>query len=251
MRRKIIAGNWKMHKTVREAEELVGSVLSGLPDTPYEVVVCPPFTALYRVSQLLKGSRLKLGAQNMHYELQGAFTGEISAPMLKELDVVYVIIGHSERRHIFGESNDVIAKKLKRAVETGLKPILCVGEKLEEREGGLTEEVIGRQLNSALEGLSREDLGDLVIAYEPVWAIGTGRNATPQQAQEVHAFIRHRLSELYGDEFADSRTILYGGSVKPHNILELTKERDVDGALVGGASLSAESFLEIVEKAHK
>ena len=187
----------------------------------------------------------------MHYEIQGAFTGEISAPMLKELGVEYIILGHSERRHIFGESNEVIAKKLRRAVETGLKPILCVGEKLEERERGLTEKVIERQLVSALEGLSREDLNDLVVAYEPVWAIGTGKNATPEQAQEVHAFIRHRLSELYGDKFADSRTILYGGSVKPHNICELTKERDVDGALVGGASLSAESFLGIIEKAYK
>jgi len=251
LRKKIIAGNWKMHKTVREAEELVGSILKGLPETHYEVVVCPPFTALYRISQLLEGSRLKLGAQNMHYEIQGAFTGEISAPMLKELGVEYIILGHSERRHIFGESDEMISKKLRRAVETGLKPILCVGEKLEERERGLTEKVIERQLVSALEGLSREDLDDLVVAYEPVWAIGTGKNATPEQAQEVHAFIRSKLSELLGEEFADSRTILYGGSVKPHNIYELTKEEDVDGALVGGASLSAESFLGIIEKAHK
>ncbi len=238
-----------MHKTLSEAEELVLAIKEHLPRTEYEVVVCPPFTALERVKKVLEGTPIRLGAQNMYFEEKGAFTGEISPVMLKDIGVEYVIIGHSERRHIFGETDEMISKKVLKALEHNLIPILCVGEKLDEREDGKTEVVVERQLMSAVGNLDPADIRKVVIAYEPVWAIGTGRNATPQQAQEVHKFIRTKLAEKFGEEIASSVTILYGGSVKPHNVYELTKEEDVDGALVGGASLSAESFIGIIKNA--
>ena len=247
MRKKIIAGNWKMHKTVREAEELVGSILKGLPETHYEVVVCPPFTALYRISQLLEGSRLKLGAQNMHYEIQGAFTGEISAGMLKDLGCRFVILGHSERRHIFGETDELIGKKISAALEAGLRPIFCIGELLAEREAGKTHEVVTRQLKAGLSSLEAEQMPSVVIAYEPVWAIGTGKAATAQQAEEVHIFIREWFSQNYSEDIAQNLIILYGGSVKPENIDSLMAQKDINGVLVGGASLDKDSFLRIID----
>ena len=244
-RRLILAGNWKMHKTVREAKEFVSMLINEMKDfKEFEIVVAPPFTALSEVGEILKGSNIKLAAQNMFYEEKGAFTGEISPLMLKELGVEYVIIGHSERRHIFGESDELIRKKVKSALEHGLTPILCVGEKLEEREKGLTFNVVERQIKEALYGLSAEEVEKIVIAYEPVWAIGTGKVARPYQAQEVHSYIRKLLSEMFGEEVAKKVRILYGGSIKPENFLPIIAQPDVDGGLVGGASLK-ESFVEL------
>ncbi len=246
MRRLLIAGNWKMNKTVPEAIELVRGLkerLKGLEDR--DVLICPPFTALYPVSKELEGSQILLGGQNMFYEEKGAFTGEISPLMLKDVGCSFVILGHSERRHIFGEDDKLINKKVISAVKHGLIPILCVGEKIEEREEGRTEEVIEKQVREGLKGLSSED--EFVIAYEPVWAIGTGKTATPEMAQEVHSFIREILKELFGEEKAGRVRILYGGSVKPENAKGLLEMPDIDGALVGGASLKAESFSAIVQ----
>ena len=244
-RRLILAGNWKMHKTVREAKEFVSMLINEMKDfKEFEIIVAPPFTALSEVGEILKGSNIKLAAQNMFYEEKGAFTGEISPLMLKELGVEYVIIGHSERRHIFGESDDLIRKKVKSALEHDLTPILCVGEKLEEREKGLTFNVVERQIKEALYGLSAEEVKKIVIAYEPVWAIGTGRVARPYQAQEVHSYIRKLLSEMFGENVAREVRILYGGSIKPENFLPIIAQPDVDGGLVGGASLK-ESFVEL------
>ena len=246
MRRLLIAGNWKMNKTVPEALELVRELkerLKGVEDR--DVLVCPPFTALYPVGRELEGSSILMGAQNMFYEEKGAFTGEISPVMLKDVGCSYVILGHSERRHIFGESDELINKKVISAVNHDLIPILCVGETLEEREKGETRQVVERQVREGLKGLKPED--EFVIAYEPVWAIGTGRSATPEMAQEVHAFIREVLTELFGKEKAEGVRILYGGSVKPENAKGLLEMPDIDGALVGGASLKAESFSAIVK----
>jgi triosephosphate isomerase len=246
LRRLLIAGNWKMNKTVPEALELVRELkerLKGVEDR--DVLVCPPFTALYPVGRELEGSSILMGAQNMFYEEKGAFTGEISPVMLKDVGCSYVILGHSERRHIFGESDELINKKVISAVNHDLIPILCVGETLEEREKGETRQVVERQVREGLKGLKPED--EFVIAYEPVWAIGTGRSATPEMAQEVHAFIREVLTELFGKEKAKGVRILYGGSVKPENAKGLLEMPDIDGALVGGASLKAESFSKIVK----
>jgi len=246
LRRLLIAGNWKMHKTVPEALELVRelkTLVSGVTDR--DILVCPPFTALYPVGRELKGSNIALGGQNMFYEEEGAFTGEISPLMLKDVGCSYVILGHSERRHIFGETDELINRKVISAAEHGLIPILCVGETLEEREAGETEKVVERQVREGLKGLSSES--ELVIAYEPVWAIGTGKTATPELAQEVHSFIRSILSDLFGREKAEGIRILYGGSVKPQNAKGLLEMPDIDGALVGGASLKAESFAKIVK----
>lgn len=249
-RKKLIVGNWKMHKKVREALELVEGLLQGLPETPYEVAVAPPFTALYAVSQRLRDdTRIKLGAQNVFYKPQGAFTGEVSPPMLKELGVTYVIVGHSERRKYFGETDEMVRQKVQAVLDHGMQPILCVGETLEEREHGLAKVTVERQIREALFGLEASQVKNVVIAYEPVWAIGTGVNATPEQAQEMHAFIRELLAELYGEALARERTILYGGSVKPGNIGDLSAQPDVDGALVGGASLEAQLFLGIIRNA--
>jgi len=249
MRKKIIAGNWKMHLTHLEAVDLVRELKGSLEnDGYYEVVLCPPFTALYVVAQELPGSFLKLGAQNVFYVDEGAYTGEISPKMLKALGCEYVIVGHSERRKYFREDDDLIAKKVKAVVENGMTPILCVGETLEEREEGKAREIISYQLEKGLAQLSKDSVEKVVIAYEPVWAIGTGKNATPQEAQEMHAFIRSRLRELFG---GIDIPVIYGGSVKPENIYDLTSMPDVDGALVGGASIKASSFSEIIKKAYR
>lgn len=247
MRKKLIAGNWKMYKTVPESINLVNSMKAGLHKvSDVDVIVCPPFTALHTVSGLLEDSRIALGAQDMHYESEGAYTGEVSPLMLKDMGCRYVILGHSERRAYFRETDELINKKTKGAVKYNLVPIVCVGETLPEREANRAFEVVKQQITGSLLGLSNEDMEKVVIAYEPVWAIGTGKNATPAQAQEMHAFIRQLIAEQFGAEIADHVRILYGGSVKPDNAAELMKQPDVDGALVGGASLKAESFVRIV-----
>jgi triosephosphate isomerase len=247
LRKLLIAGNWKMNKTVPEAVSLVRELKELLKDLDRdrEVLVCPPFTALYPVSRELEGSKIALGAQNMFYEEKGAFTGEISPVMLLDVGCSFVILGHSERRHIFKEDDQLINKKVLSAVAHSITPILCVGELLEERESGKTKDVVKKQVVEGLSGIKPEY--DFVIAYEPVWAIGTGKTATPEQAQEVHQFIRELLKELFGKEKAEKVRILYGGSVKPENAKSLMSMPDVDGALVGGASLKAESFAKIVK----
>jgi triosephosphate isomerase len=248
MRMPLIAGNWKMYKTVAEAVELVESLLAGVSEvSEREVLICPPFTALYPLAPLLADSPIQLGAQNMYTASQGAFTGEIAPPMLLELGCRYVILGHSERRQIFGEDDTLINAKVRAALEFGLRPILCVGETKPQRDAGLAEETTLGQLRAGLGGLASEQLADVVIAYEPVWAIGTGDTATPADAQAMHAAIRGALAEHYGHEQAASVRILYGGSVKPDNVDLLMSQEDIDGALVGGASLQAESFLRIVQ----
>ena len=235
-----------MNKTVPEALSLVKELKERVSDvSDRDILVCPPFTSLFAVFKEIEGSNVLLGGQNMFYEERGAFTGEISPLMLKDVGCSYVILGHSERRHIFGEDDELINKKVVSAVRHGLIPILCVGELLEERERGETEKVVERQLKRGLAGLTSSD--DFVVAYEPVWAIGTGKTATPEQAQEVHEFIRGVLSELFGREKADEVRVLYGGSVKPENAKGLISMPDIDGALVGGASLNAESFSKIVK----
>lgn len=248
MRKPIIAGNWKMNKTVSEACELVKTLIDRLSDVDnVEIIVAPPFTALHAVSEIIKGSNIKLAAQNMHWEKSGAFTGEVSPVMLKDIGCEYVIIGHSERRQYFGETNETVNKKVKSAHEHSLKPIVCVGEKLDEREAGITKEVVKEHVLKGLDGVTAEQILNTVIAYEPVWAIGTGKTATPEQAQEVHRFIRDLLSELYSAEIAQRVIIQYGGSVRPDNISQLMAEEDIDGGLIGGASLDADSFVKIVK----
>jgi triosephosphate isomerase len=248
VRRPLLAGNWKMYKTVAEGVSLALEIRAGLvlPLQDRDVLVAPPFTALAAVGEALHGSNVLLGAQNAHWEREGAFTGEISPVMLKDLGCAYVILGHSERRHIFGESDETVARKTRAAVDNGLTPILCVGETLPERESNRTLEVVERQLERALRSLSADEVSRAVVAYEPVWAIGTGRTATPAQAQEVHAFVRKRITTTHGEPAAAAVRILYGGSVKPDNVDGLMAQPDVDGALVGGTSLKAESFLRIV-----
>ena len=243
----IIAGDWKMNKDIREAKELASDLRNRLSSlSEVKAVLCPPFIALSVVASVIKGSNLELGAQNMHWEKEGAFTGEISAQMLLTAGCKYVILGHSERRILFGETNQMINKKVKSAINAGLIPIICVGEKLEEREKGITEEVVEDHIKGAYQNLSIEDAIKTVIAYEPVWAIGTGKTATPGQANNVHIFIRNLLSKMYDKKTADSINILYGGSVKPDNSKELLSQSDIDGALVGGASLDSNSFEKIV-----
>lgn len=247
-RRPIMAGNWKMHMLVAEAESLVEDLISGLDGTEeVDVVVAPPFTSLHSVGRLLAGSPVALAAQNLHWESSGAYTGEVSAKMLLDVGCKYVIIGHSERRQYFGETDETVNRRLKAALSEGLDPILCVGEVLGERKSGRTWEVVGSQIRRGLEGISRSDAERLIVAYEPVWAIGTGETATPDQAQEVHAQIRGLIGELYDGAIAEGLRIQYGGSVKPDNVRGLMGNPDVDGALVGGASLKAESFLGIVK----
>ncbi len=251
MRRPFVAGNWKMNMLADSSAQLAGELADKLPEGNVEVAVCPPFVYLTTVGNVIKQSKIKLGAQNVYFEPKGAFTGEISTAMLKDVGCEYVIIGHSERRHIFGESDELINAKVKSAIEAELKPILCVGEKLDQRDAGQTEKVIETQLAGGLVGLSADSLKNLVIAYEPVWAIGTGRTATPDQAQEVHQFIRSWLSGKFGDDFAENCVIQYGGSVKPGNAESLMSQADVDGALVGGASLKADDFIKIIGAAIK
>jgi len=248
MSRKIlIAGNWKMNKTAAEGADLARAIVAAVgKDHTVEAALCPPFTALETVSKVLEGSAVKLGAQNMHPEASGAFTGEISPGMLRSLFCTYVILGHSERRSYFGESDAFINKKVLAALKAQLKPIFCVGETLQEREGNKTLEVVRTQTLGGLEGVTKEQMADVVIAYEPVWAIGTGKVATTAQAQEVHAFIRKLLTEKYG-EAAQRVRILYGGSMKPDNAPELLKQPDIDGGLIGGAALQALSFLDLIK----
>ncbi len=250
MRRKVIAGNWKMNNDLNESQDLVSKIINGLGnDTKCDVIVCPPFTSLNEVSSLIKNTPVKLGAQNLYFEDSGAFTGEISAAMLKSIGCEYVIIGHSERRTIFGEPDDVINKKIQRALEHNLNPIFCVGELLEQREDGKTMEVVKNQILNGLKDITPAQLSEIIIAYEPVWAIGTGKTATPEQAQEVHAAIRELIAENFSEDVADNLVIQYGGSVKPDNAGELLSQKDIDGALVGGACLKADSFLGIIAAA--
>ncbi len=252
MRKKLVAGNWKMHKDIPEAQTLARQLADRLSDVTFvDVAICPPFVDLFPVSLILreKESRIILGAQNLHPEPSGAFTGEISAQMLISAGVRLVIVGHSERRHIFLETDSFINRKLKRALEAGLVPIFCIGETLDQRKAGKTNDVLREQLLMGLDGIVVDDPARIVIAYEPVWAIGTGVNATPEQAQEAQSFVRSVLAEIWGSGVADGVRILYGGSVKPENAGELMSQPDVDGALVGGASLNADSFEKIVRKA--
>jgi triosephosphate isomerase len=244
-RRKFVCGNWKMHKTSAEAVVLVRELRQRL-NTQIQVAVAPPFTALSRVKEALVGSSIQIFAQNCHPEKQGAFTGEVSAPMLKELGCDGVILGHSERRQYFGETDEGVNRKLKAVLEAQLHPVVCVGETLEEREGNRTWEVVSRQVRGAFAGISGEQIGRCTLAYEPVWAIGTGKVATTAQAQEVHGQIRGLLRELGGAQVADAVRIQYGGSVKPDNATDLLSQPDIDGALVGGASLKADDFAKIV-----
>jgi triosephosphate isomerase len=248
-RKLIIAGNWKMNKTVAEAVDLVhGLKLELAKVKDVDIVVCPPFTALSEMSKaILSSKNIALGAQNMSEHNMGAYTGEIAAQMLKEFSVRYVILGHSERRMYQGETNELIAKKARAAHTAALKPIVCVGETLAEREGGETEKVLEVQVQGSLAGLTKEQMVETVVAYEPVWAIGTGKTATASQAQEVHAFVRRQLAKMFDEAVARKVRIQYGGSVKPANARELMSLPDVDGALVGGASLEVRSFADIVK----
>jgi triosephosphate isomerase len=250
IRKKLIAGNWKMNKTSPDAVQLAQEIVDVVgKNTEVDIVVCPPFTALESVAKAVDGSTVKLGAQNMHPEVSGAFTGEVSAPMLRALFVVHVVLGHSERRQYFGETDAFINKKVLTALKNQLRPILCVGETLAEREAGSTLKVVQTQLEAGLEGVSKDMATSIVIAYEPVWAIGTGKVATTEQAQEVHAFIRTLLLKLFGDQLAQRIRILYGGSMKPSNAPELLTQKDIDGGLIGGASLEARSFIDLVKAA--
>ncbi len=249
MRKRIIAGNWKMHLTGAEATALVAQLRATCDLDDVEVLVCPPFTALAAVREALRGSRIGLGAQDLFWEAQGAFTGEVAPGMLKDAGCAAVIIGHSERRTSFGETDQTVNKKLSAALGAGLAAIVCIGETLAEREAGTTFDVLKRQLSGAFKGRSAGDLQRVVIAYEPVWAIGTGRNATPDQAQEAHAFIRRWVAQTFGQDAAERLRIQYGGSVNGGNAAALLGQPDVDGALVGGASLKADQFSAIVKAA--
>jgi len=247
MRAKIIAGNWKCFKTLEEARILLVQIIGGVEKmATEEVVICPPFLYLEEAVRLTANSPILIGAQNLWKEDWGPYTGEISAPMLASCGVKFVIIGHSERRHYFQEGHELLQEKTKRALAWSLRPIFCLGERLEERETGNTFQVVSRQLMDSLGDLSRKEMHKVIIAYEPVWAIGTGKNATAEEAQEVHLFLRSLISKEWGDDIASEVLILYGGSVKPDNIDSLMAMPDIDGALVGGASLKAEEFLRIV-----
>jgi triosephosphate isomerase (TIM) len=252
MRKKIVAANWKMNMTQAESARFVESMLLDLGEiTDVEVVIVPPFTAIAKVMEALgkAQSNIKVGAQNMYWEKNGAFTGEISAALLRDLFVHYVVLGHSERRTLFGETDEVVNCKARAAHEATLRPIVCIGETLEQRDKGNVEKILSIQLRGSLKDLGEKELQETVIAYEPVWAIGTGRNATPDQAQEAHGFIRHTLREMANDATAERVRIQYGGSVKPENAHELMNQPDIDGALVGGASLDPRSFAQIVKAA--
>jgi len=249
MRIPMLAANWKMHKTQREAAAFIREIAPLIqPLANVEVVVAPVFTGISAAAEAARGTKVRIAGQNLYFEKQGAFTGEISADMLKDAGATHVIIGHSERRRLFGDTDELVNRKLRAAVTAGLTPIFCVGETLAEREMGETLEVLDRQVKLGLDGLTGDQIGALVIAYEPVWAIGTGKNATSAEAGEAHAHIRGRLRQWFGGAPADQCRILYGGSVKPDNIRELIGLPDVDGALVGGASLEARSFFEIVSR---
>lgn len=245
-RKKIVAGNWKMNKTPMEAEKLVSELISMVKDVDVDVVVCTPYTALSKVAELTKNTNVEVGAQNMHFEEKGAFTGEISADMLLEIGVKYVIIGHSERRQYFNETDDTVNKKIKFALAKGLIPIVCCGETLQQRELGVTDEHVRTQIKIAFQGITAEQAKGIVIAYEPIWAIGTGKTATTAQANEVCSVIRKVIAELYGANTADAVRIQYGGSMNAGNAAELMAQPDIDGGLIGGASLKADDFTKIV-----
>jgi triosephosphate isomerase len=252
MRKPFVAGNWKMNTDGHTGVELAERIASGSVETAGQsvnVAVFPPFVYLQAVAKALSPSNIAVGAQDMYFEPKGAFTGEISASMLKDVGCLYCLCGHSERRHVIGETDELINKKVAAAIVGGLLPILCVGELLEEREASQTNEVVTRQVKEGLAGLSVEKLQAVTIAYEPVWAIGTGLTATPEQAQEVHDFIRKLLGQMYDEEIAEEIRILYGGSVKPNNAADLMSQKDIDGSLVGGASLKADDFLAIIQAA--
>ena len=248
IRKKIIAGNWKMYKTPQQAREFVKAFLPLVADhTRDEIVLCPPFLSLYAVIEACKGSNVQVGAQNMHWEKEGAFTGECAPGMLVAEGVTHVILGHSERRQYFNETDDTVNRKLEVALEHGLTPIVCVGEVLEEREAGLTEDVLRRQCSLAFRGISARKAAKMVVAYEPVWAIGTGKTATPEIAEDAHLVIRGEAEKAFGKEFAQALRVQYGGSVKPDNAHALMTQPDIDGALVGGASLDPANFAKIVK----
>ncbi len=248
----VIAGNWKMNKTASEGKALAEALKPLVADIcpcEAEIVVCPPFTTLFAVVEACRGSNVKVGAQNVHWEKNGAFTAEISADMLKEAGVEYVIIGHSERRQYFGETDQTVNARLKAALAAGLKPMVCIGETLAEREGGITEKVLHTQLAGGLEGLDAAAVGALILAYEPVWAIGTGKTATPEMAEDTHKCIRSFIAGKFGAEAAKSITIQYGGSMKGDNAEALCAQPDIDGGLIGGAALKADSFADLIKNA--
>lgn len=247
MRTPIIAGNWKMYKTVAEGRELVAGLLAGLGEAAdREVVVCPPYTALYAIGEQVAGTSISLGAQEVFYEAQGAYTGAVAPQMLSDVGCRYAIVGHSERRQFFGDTDATVNRKLRAALANGLRPIMCVGESKPQRDSGQAESIVTAQVRAGLVDVSAEQMADVVIAYEPIWAIGTGDTATSADAQAMHAAIRATLAEIFGDEVAQTVRIQYGGSVKPDNVDELMAQPDIDGALVGGASLKADSFLRII-----
>ena len=247
MRIPVLAANWKMHKTVKDARAFIRAFTPRVADvSELEIVLAPPFTAIAAVADACRDTRIAVAGQDLYWETQGAFTGEISAEMLSAAGASHVIIGHSERRHLFGDDDTTVNQKAQAAIGAGLTPIVCVGETLDQRKANQTLEVLALQIECGVRGLTADQVAMLIVAYEPVWAIGTGLTATPDQAQEIHAYIRNRLSEIAGGEAADRCRLLYGGSVKPENARELSAERDVDGALVGGASLNPDSFAEIV-----
>ena len=251
LRKPVIAGNWKMNNTPAEATALIEALKPLVKDTDCEVVCCVPYIDLYAALEAAKGSNIQIGAENCHWAEKGAFTGEVSAKMLKAAGVPYVIIGHSERRQYFAETNETVNKRTKAALAGGLKPIICVGESLDQREQGVTEELVRMQVKIALNGVTADELKNVVIAYEPIWAIGTGKTATADQAEEVCAAIRKVVGELYGEDAAKALTVQYGGSMNPKNAEELLSKPDVDGGLIGGASLKADQFAVIVDAATK
>src|SRR5262245_22806788 len=249
MRRPFVCGNWKMFKTVHESVYFVRELLPLVSDVIHiEIVVAPPFTAIYAAADAARNSNVAIAAQDVHWDREGAFTGEVSAPMLREAGAQYAIVGHSERRTLFGETDLSVNKKVHALLGAGLTPIVCIGESLAERDADATTQVLDRQIKEGLEGVTGDQLAGLVIAYEPVWAIGTGRTATPQQAQQAHHHIRQRLKQWFGLEASERCRILYGGSVKPDNVGPLTAEPDIDGTLVGGASVDVRSFVQIIQE---
>jgi triosephosphate isomerase len=250
MRKYVIAGNWKMYKTNSEAKQLAEAIKGKTSSIQKaQIIICPPATALSAVSEAVKDSKIAVGAQNMYWESQGAFTGEISSEMIKSTGASYVIIGHSERRQYFHETDETVNKKVHYALQTNLNPIVCIGESLEQREEGITKDIINDQLEGGLKDITSDQMGDIILAYEPIWAIGTGKTATPDQAQDVHSFIRTKLQSMFDEETSNSVVLQYGGSVKPSNANDLLQQSDIDGALVGGACLEADSFSEIIKAA--
>ena len=251
MKNKVIAGNWKMHKDVNESVQFTKEMVAKQNNIPENttVIICPAFTALFSVAEVIKGTKINLGAQNIHFEEQGAFTGDVSANMLISAGCKYVILGHSERRTYFGETDEFINKKVKKTLEKKLIPIMCIGETLEEREKNITNQVVETQLKGGLANLSKDEISNVILAYEPVWAIGTGKTATPAQAQDVHAFIRAVVEKISDKKSAEAVVIQYGGSMKPENAKELLTQPDIDGGLIGGACLKTDSFYQIIEAA--